>query len=33
MDKKTGKGTLFWVNGEKYEGDWLEDNRTGKGMD
>jgi hypothetical protein len=27
-----GKGTYSWSDGRKYEGDWVEDKRTGKGI-
>ena len=27
-----GKGTYFYSNGDKYEGEWREDKRHGKGM-
>lgn len=24
-DKKTGKGTMFYANGDRYDGMWLDD--------
>lgn len=24
-DKKTGKGTMFFANGDRYDGMWLDD--------
>ena len=30
--KKNGKGTYYFVNGDKYVCDWVEDNRTGQGV-
>ena len=31
-NKKNGKGTYYFVNGDKYVGDWVEDNQTGQGV-
>jgi hypothetical protein len=30
--KKHGKGEMDYANGDKYTGDWVADNRTGKGV-
>ena len=30
--KWNGKGTITWSNGDKYEGDWIDGNRTGNGV-
>ena len=30
--KKSGKGTFYFASGNKYVGDWVEDNRTGQGV-
>ena len=27
-----GTGTMNYTNGDKYIGDWIEDNRTGRGV-
>ena len=32
QDKKEGKGTLYYCNGNKYEGEWKRDKREGKGI-
>ena len=29
-DKASGKGTLEYANGDRYEGDWDNDQRNGK---
>ena len=29
-DKASGKGTLEYSNGDRYEGDWESDQRNGK---
>jgi hypothetical protein len=31
-DKKHGKGTYVYKNGNRYSGDWVADNRTGIGI-
>jgi len=31
-DKMNGKGTYYFVNGNKYTGDWIDDRRTGQGV-
>jgi len=28
---RDGKGTIYYASGNKYEGDWKEDNKDGKG--
>ena len=30
--KKNGKGTYYYANGNKYMGDWVDENRTGQGV-
>jgi hypothetical protein len=30
--KMNGKGTYYFVDGHKYVGDWIDDNRTGQGV-
>ncbi len=31
-DKMNGKGTYYWISGDKYTGDWVDGNRTGQGV-
>ena len=31
-NKREGKGTMNWNNGDKYEGDWKNDKQEGKGI-
>ena len=30
-EKPHGKGTFYWNDGDRYEGDWVNGERTGKG--
>ena len=30
-NKRTGKGTYYWHNGDKYVGEWKNDKRDGEG--
>ena len=32
LGKKGGKGIYFAKNGDRYEGDWRNDNKEGKGI-
>ena len=32
MNKKNGKGKYIFQNGDKYIGDWEDDNKTGYGI-
>ena len=29
---RSGEGTYFWPNGDKYKGQWKDDKRNGKGI-
>ncbi len=31
-DRKNGKGTYNYKNGNRYTGDWVDDSRTGHGV-
>ncbi len=31
-DKKNGKGTYYYANGDKYTGDWVDDHESGQGI-
>jgi hypothetical protein len=31
-NKKNGKGTLYFDNGNKYIGDWIDDQKAGNGI-
>lgn len=31
-DKKSGEGTKSYINGDRYEGQWLNDEQNGKGL-
>jgi hypothetical protein len=31
-DKQNGKGTYYFVNGNKYTGDWIDEKRVGQGV-
>ena len=30
-DKRHGKGTHIWDNGDKYEGEWFDEKKNGQG--
>lgn len=32
LANEPGKGTMYFKNGEKYQGEWSEDRRHGRGM-